>query len=318
MLLLLLTMLAVAAPASAASRVPHPILLGVLGNAGRFHGQTGQDSDVRHVIVGWGQGQTWGSRFPVLLRRMGRVPMLGLSTGDGHGGERITPQQIARGKGDSYLVALNRGVAAFGREVYVRPFGEMNGYWNPYSAYTRSGAVKPGHQTRWFRKAFARVYLIVHGGPNVNARLRRLGMPPVAGGAALAANGADRTQVVWNPQGYGAPDVPGNRAQAYWPGNAYVDVVGDDLYDIGGKAEWKAAAALYRAHPAKPFAFPEWGLWGVDDPGFVRQMAAFVKGHPRTQLIAYFGGSPGSVFDLATKPRSLAAYRRWITPLGGG
>ncbi|MGH3049272.1 MAG: hypothetical protein ACRDLK_03865, partial [Gaiellaceae bacterium] len=138
-----LAVLAIAAPASAASRVPHPVLLGILGNAGRFHGQTGQDSAVRHVIVGWGQGQTWGSRFPVLLRRMGRVPMLGLSTGNGHGGERITPEQIARGKGDSYLVTLNRGIAAFGREVYVRPFGEMNGYWNPYSAYTQSGQVKP-------------------------------------------------------------------------------------------------------------------------------------------------------------------------------
>ena len=76
-------------------------------------------------------------------------------------------------------------------------------------------------------------------------------------------------QVIWNPQGYGSPDLPGNSAAAYYPGDAYVDVVGDDLYDIGGKAAWAAAAALYAAHPRKPFAIGEWGLWGVDDARFV-------------------------------------------------
>jgi beta-mannanase len=121
---------------------------------------------------------------------------------------------------------------------------------------------------------------------------------------------------VWNPQGYGSPDLPGNTAQAYYPGDAYVDVVGDDLYDIRGKAEWPAAERLYRAHPSKPFAFPEWGLWGIDDPSFVQQMATFVKTHRRTKLIAYFNAKPGSIFDLASKPRSLAAYKRYIVPLG--
>ena len=49
---------------------------------------------------------------------------------------------------------------------------------------------------------------------------------------------------------------------------------------------------------------------------FVEQMAQFVRSHPRTQLIAYFNAKQGSIFDLATKPRSLAAYKRLIVPLG--
>lgn len=310
--------LVLAAPAAASART---ILLGIKGNAGRFQTLTGQDSQIRHTIVAWGQGQTWGSRFPALFEQMGGIPMLGLSTGTGRGGssEAITPQQIAEGKGDSYLVALNQGIAAFGQEVYIRPFGEMNGYWNAYCAYTKTGRSKPGHQTAWFRKAFARVYLIVHGGADVDARLAKLGLPPVAGGAgaSLAENATDMVHVVWNPQGYGAPDIPGNRAQAYYPGNAYVDLVGDDLYDLKGKAEWAAADALYKAHPGKPFSFPEWGLWGIDDPAFIKAMADFVKKHPRTTMIAYFDSRPGSIWDLATKPKSRAAYRRWITPLGG-
>jgi beta-mannanase len=122
--------------------------------------------------------------------------------------------------------------------------------------------------------------------------------------------------VVWNPQGYGSPDIPGNSARAYYPGDRYVDMVGDDLYDIRGRAEFAAADALYKAHPSKPFSFPEWGLWGIDDPKFVQQMATFVKTHPRTRMIAYFNAKPGSIFDLASKPRSLAAYKRYIVPLG--
>jgi len=41
-----------------------------------------------------------------------------------------------------------------------------------------------------------------------------------------------------------------------------------------------------------------------------------VKTHPRTQLISYFNGKPGSIFDIRSKPSSLAAYRRFIAPLG--
>jgi len=45
-------------------------------------------------------------------------------------------------------------------------------------------------------------------------------------------------------------------------------------------------------------------------------MAAFVKAHPRAKLIAHFNAKPGSIFDLASKPTSLAAYKRYILPLG--
>ena len=121
--------------------------------------------------------------------------------------------------------------------------------------------------------------------------------------------------MIWNPQGYGSPDLPGNSAAAYYPGDAYVDVVGDDLYDIRGKAEWASADALYRAHPSKPFAFPEWGLWGIDDPSFVTQMADFVRSHRRTQLLGYYSGGPGR---SSTSPQGPLArvLQKAIAPLG--
>ena len=284
------------------------IALGVLGDPNRFFALTGQRSLTRHLIAGWGQGLSTGSSFGQLFAMMGALPLFGINPG-----ASISPGQIARGAGDVYLVALNRAIAEFHGAVEIRPLPEMNGHWNTYCAFNADGSPRGAdYSTAIFRKAFARIYLLVHGGSSVNAKLKRLGLPPVR--AELESN--RQARVVWNPQGYGSPDVPGNTAQAYYPGDAYVDEVGDDLYFIRGKAEWPAAEALYRAHPRKPFSFPEWGLWGIDDPGFVEAMAAFVRSHPRVQSIAYYSGRPGSVFDLATKPRAKAAYRRLIVPLG--
>jgi hypothetical protein len=148
----------------------------------------------------------------------------------------------------------------------------------------------------------------------VSASLARLGLPGVAADLAVTT---PKLRIVWNPQGFGAPNVPGNSAEAYYPGNAYVDVVGDDLYDMRGHgATWAASQRLYEAHPSKPFAFPEFGLWGLDDPQFIRDMAKWVRQHRRVEFISYFSGRPGSIWDLATKPAARSAYRALITPLG--
>ena len=306
-------MLALAHGAAAAPERSAP-LLGVFGNADRFHQLTGQRSTVRHAIIGWDQGRTWGKPLPQLLQRLRPVPMLGFGTSKGWPDKReaITPGGIAAGKGDPFLVALNRAIHGFGRRVYLRPLAEMNAHWNAYSAFDRNGSPRGrAYSTATFRKAFARISLIARGGPDVSASLRRLGLPPVS--ARLASN--SEVRVIWNPQGYGAPSIRANSAQAYYPGDRYVDVVGNDLYHQGSKAEWKAAEALYRAHPTKPYAFPEWGLWAVDRPGFVARMARFVRTHPRVELIAYFDSKPGSTWDLASKPRSRAAYRSLIARL---
>ncbi len=299
---------AVVATASAASQGRH-IELGVNGTPARFDSLTHQASSARLIIIAWNQGGGRPQYFARLFSTMLAEPMLGIGIPNG---SSLSPAAVAHGKGDAFLVALNQAVAAWDKPIYVRPLAEMNGWWNSYSAYNRSGSSRGArYSTREFRKAFARIYLIVHGDPAANTELARLGLRPVAGALTPAP-----VQVVWNPQGYGSPDVRGNSAAAYYPGNHYVDVVGDDLYDIRYKAEWPAAAALYRAHPGKPFAFPEWGLWGIDDPRFVQAMAHFVRTHRRTILISYFNARPGSVFDIASKPRSRSAYRRLIAPLG--
>jgi hypothetical protein len=269
---------------------------------------------IKHVIVAWGQGQQWGSPFAALLRSLGTIPMLGLSA-KGAGGE-LTAKQIAGGAGDAYITALNQAISEYGSLVYVRPFPEMDGYWNVYCAFNENGSPRSApHSTANFRKAFARVYLLLHGGAKqaLDARLRRLGLPPVA--SDLPAIPRSRLRVIWNPLGWAIPKVPGNAPAKYYPGDAYVDVVGGDVYKTPSNVgHMTALEDLYEGHPNKPFSIPEWGLEGVDDPDFVGRLAEFVRTHERTEAVVLFS-RPGP-YDLRTKPRSLATYRSKLVPLG--
>jgi hypothetical protein len=290
------------------------VLLGVHGDSGRFRAQTGQDSQVRHIFMSFAQGNA----LPRIVSQLGPVPMLALNTGSYGTPQTATPRGLAQGQNDQFLFQLNRVVADWpGDRFYVRPLPEMNGHWAGSSAYNQDGSRRDAaHSTLWNRKALARITVVLRGGTQdeMNAKLAKLGLPGVGGGLEVTT---PKLRIVWNPQGFGSPDLPGNSAQAYYPGDAYVDVIGNDLYDMPGHgATWKAAEALYRAHPNKPYAFPEWGVWGFDDPQFVRDMAKFVRSHKRVEFIAYNSGRPGSPWDLASKPASRAAYRALITPLG--
>jgi hypothetical protein len=306
---------ALVATAAAAAAAPY---LGVYGNRAFFDGLQGPGHPVRHVIAGWQQGQSWGSPLGSILESLKPVPMLGLTTNTGwpNPREAITPKGLAEGAGDGYLIALNRALSEYGGLVYVRPLAEMDSYKNPYCAFTASGAPKAGsHSTRWFRKAFARIYVLLHGGTPefVNARLRRLGLREID--QDLAVNPKSRLRIIWNPLGFSEPKRPGNTPADYYPGDAYVDIVGGDIYKTPTNVgHLTALETLYRAHPNKPFSIPEWGLQSVDDPDFVRRLAAFIRTHRRTEVVAYF--NQGAEYDLASKPMSRAAYRRYILPLG--
>ena len=309
--------LVVAAAITAAFLAPAAhagVILGVHGNAARFASQTGQQSQIGLTFVSFAQGNALAR----VAAAIGPVPMIALNTGSYGAAQTATSRGIALGQNDQFLYQLNAVVARWpGTRFYVRPFPEMNAHWSGTSAYNRDGTRRDAeHSTSWTRKALARIAVVLRGGTRdvVSASLAKLGLPGVAADLPVTT---PKLRMVWNPQGFGAPDVPGNSAQAYYPGDAYVDVVGDDLYDMPGHgATWAAAQTLYEAHPSKPFAFPEFGLWGFDDPQFIRDMAKWVRQHRRVEFISYFSGRPGSIWDLATKPASRSAYRALITPLG--
>ena len=276
-------------------------ILGITGNTSRFQAQTAQKSLVVQAFLHWGQGSQWGAPFGVLFNSLKPIPMIHLGTYAKNSNKTaaITLPDLAAGKGDGYLGALNAAISAWGNAIYVRPMGEMN---NPGVPWYGNPAA--------YRKAFARIFLIVHGGPNVNAKLAALGLPAYKGGA-LATNAFPRVRVLWSPL------AGGDDAAPYWPGDAYVDVGGADIYkERGQEPPWDKFEKLFafaRGH-AKPFAIPEWGLFGVDDPTFIKHMCDFLKSHV-TESEEFYESRPGSIFDLGDKPQSRLIYRRCITPL---
>jgi Glycosyl hydrolase family 26 len=136
---------------------------------------------------------------------------------------------------------------------------------------------------------------------------------------------------VWNPNLSNDGIDP---ALAY-PGDAYVDDIGLDVYDRSLQPGENAAQrwdslvdqrvglrwqARFAAAHHKAIAFPEWGLVhdpasptaGGDDPNFIRQMHAWFASH-NTAFEDYFDVSAGGeqfAIDGGDFPQASAAYRR--------
>jgi len=236
--------------------------------------------------------RTWGSDFPESIRRWQTArarPMLHITTADNNDGhELITPAQIAAGAGDRYLVRLNKLFYEKEMRAYVRPLGEPNRCLNVYAAYDCAGASRgPEHSPRAYKKAFRRIYVIVHGGgkaKTINRRLAEAGLAPLSVDVPGLAKAP--IAVVWSPLPSGSPTVPHNRPRYFYPGSRWVDWAGTDFY--AGYPEWKSLTGLYRRYSDKPFAITEWALESSDDPAFVSKLFAWVRSHPRTKMLVYY------------------------------
>ena len=309
-LLVLLLAAILATPAAGAVR------LGVYGNHQSFDRLTGQRTQSEAIFIGWDQGRTWGNPYSFFLNSLGDRPHIALKTERARGGRGLSPRAIALGAGDAHLIGLAQAIEQSGKPVILRPFPEMNNYDNDYAAFNSNGRRRDSSRsTLWFKRAFKRVYILMHGGSAafMSAKLRAAKMPGVQ--VDLPPNPHPNMTVVWNPLAVGEPPVAGNGYRDYFPGLAFVDAYGNNYYNTNGTYAFHRTLDLYRAYPRKPFYFPEWGLT-IDDPGYIRAFATFVRQHRRVQFASFYNGTPGRAYDLRRKPRSLAAYRRFIVPLG--
>ena len=276
-------------------------------NVARFDRLTGQHSDSALAFIGWDQGRTWGKPYSYFLDILGDRPHIALKTE--RGGGAISTRAIALGQGDAHLIGLAEAISESGKPVLLRPLGEMNNTFNPYCACHGNAA----NSTKWFRRAFQRIYIVMHGGTAtaMSARLRALGMPAVA--TDVTPNPYPQLTIVWNPLAVGEPAIRGNGFRDYFPGGRFFDAYGNDYYDFGTYS-FVRTTDLYKAYPSKPFVIPEWGL-AVDDPDYIRAFAGFVRSHRRVKFIGFYNGRTGGRLDIGKRPRSLAAYRRYIVPL---
>lgn len=258
--------------------------------------------------------RAWGSDFPESIKRWQAArarPMLHITTADPNDGrELITPRGIARGAGDGYLIRLNRLFWNKRMRAYIRPLGEPNRCRNVYAAYDCEGKRRDAaHRPRWYKRAFRRIYVIVHGGGKrrqIDARLRKAGLPPLRG--RLGGLPKAPVAVVWSPLPAGSPTVPRNRPRRFYPGSRWVDWAGTDLYS--DNQDWKALTGLYNLFKGKPFAITEWSVNTGDDSRFVRQLLTWTLRRPRAKMLVYYQdfGSSNS-YRIQNWPSSLGVLR---------
>jgi len=216
--------------------------------------------------------------------------------------------------GASHLSGWARRRRGPDRRLYLRPFPEMNGDWLPWSAADGSTTAD-----------FVAAWRAVHDA-FVDAGLD-----------------GDVCQWVWNPN---AQDGDGPPAEAYYPGDGYVDWVGVDGYNFGASQPWSAwqsPAEVFdpmldrvAALTDKPVAIPEFASSSARDGGFDPPAkaawitAAFdLVARRDVRLVAWFnldketdwpvfGGPRGTgtaTVDGATYP-VYGAYRRAVARAG--
>jgi hypothetical protein len=237
--------------------------------------------------------------------------MISISTAKGYEEpELLSPAAIANGEGDNYPLNLNSAIAQWNQPVYLRFLAEMNGEWNPYSAYNRDGSFRgPDHSPTQYRQAWRRFALIVRGGPvsEINARLQRLGMPPIQA-AVPEILPVPKVALMWVPHSSPTPNISANRAEVYWPGRKYVDWVGTDIFSTA--PNWNNLNSIYEDFKGKPFVIGEYAPFGEDDAAYVKRLFGWSRRHKRAKLLVYyqgFGNDP--TFDIARFPAARAILR---------
>jgi hypothetical protein len=209
----------------------------------------------------------------------------------------------ASGAYNSYFVTLAKAFVAGGQGNSIIRLGwEFNGGWFPWAANGHAAA---------FVSYWQQIVTAMRSVPGANFTFE------------------------WNPT-LGDMGV-GNLAN-YYPGNAFVDYIGADVYDQswasypGASAEFSTIEnqtyglnwlASFAAQQGKPITLPEWGLGsgpgnggapiaaaneevaGGDDPTFINDMAAWIASHNVYEATFYDVGQ--SAVNTTTDPKSFGA-----------
>lgn len=318
--------LAPAASAAPLKPPPGKVYFGVTdtGDASGFRefGQAiGKRPSVIQTFHPW--GNSWSKSLPRWQSVRAR-PMLHITTRADDGTELITPKQIARGRGDDYLIRINRTSSRRNLRMYIRPLGEPNRCLNAYAGVDCAGNIRGGsYAFKWYRSAFRRIAIVTRGGARrykINKRLKKIGLPKlrkVKGVKRLPRRLAKApVSIVWSPLPAGSPTVKNNRPRHYWPGSKWVNWVGTDFYNRYNN--WRHLGRFYKRWSLgknKPMALTEFGLWGSDGPGFIKRIFTFARKRPQLRMLVYyqdFGSS--NVFRIQNFPRARKALARHLKP----
>ena len=189
-----------------------------------------------------------------------------------------TTTSILEGKRDAALAQMDKVLREYGKEVILRPLWEMNGNW--YSAWGQ----KANYAAAW---RYMRSKLTA---PNV--------------------------KWLWCPNYFFSGSSGGAvDPTPYYPGDAYVDYVGADIY----MENWSAKAAaepilstLKRIAPAKPVIVGEWGVSKSKNSNRPATIKEFFSLLPTGASQVYFNWNDSGTDWRLDDAASQAAYKAGI------
>jgi mannan endo-1,4-beta-mannosidase len=205
---------------------------------------------------------------------------------------------ILDGQYDDYFAAYADNLKAFGHPVLFRLNNEMNGDWCWYSAFY-TGKDADLYQALW---------RYIHD--------------------LFVARGVDNVVWVWNPHDVSLPAFKWNSYLAYYPGDAYVDVVGLTGYNNGTYfpgERWREFSEIYPAlhdeyanHFDKPFMITEFSSNSVggDKVAWIHGMFDGIKKLDRLKIAVWWSGvdfdqqgNPGRIYLINESEEILDAFK---------
>jgi hypothetical protein len=187
--------------------------------------------------------------------------------------KRSVIYEVLQGQYDDRFRRLANQIAEYGAPVLLRLNNEMNGDWCGYCAYYAS--LDP--------ELFEAMWRHIHG--------------------IFENQGADNALWVFNANHRSFPDFLWNHTLWYYPGDAYVDVVGMTAYNTGDYypgETWASFRELYDAlywdyadwFPNKPFMISEFACsgYGGDKAAWIRDMMLALPFYSRIKVMIWWNG----------------------------
>ena len=202
----------------------------------------------------------------------------------------MTSNQVTNGSQDSYLWAQAQAVKNYGGPVFIRLDWEMNADFYP-------DWNLPGVTPAMYIAAWQHVYGI------------------------FQKEGATNAAFVWCPNLWNGPG--GLSADAWYPGDAYVDWLGIDAYPqsavqsfiLTGPGGLDDTVAFATQHK-KPLMVAEWApaLPQPDTAAAMNLILDFAADHPKTvKALVYFDfNTNGKDYTLKDHPVGAAAFRKQV------
>src|SRR5215211_7784950 len=290
---------------------------------------------ISHTFTSYDTYMKWDTD---VAEARGATPLITWQTGKG-----TSPKTIANGgaassgnRSDYVIMKTAYYLRTLNKPVFLRIDHEMNAHWFARGAYNSDGTPR-AHTTEDFKDMWRRMHIIFEGGKvsDINAKLAAEGMPPLdpAVGTSAAFKGLSSTTdpnaylaptnnvaFVFNPvDAPGIPNKAGNLWADYYPGDKYVDWIGQTSYD----GTWSATLDVrfgwleqfyqdFAVGHDKPYMMGEWGLMQHegDDPAYIQRMLEWQKAHPGVKALVYFNVQTSELeHRLEVYPNSAALMR---------